>query len=57
MEMNQLILSLGSNIESRSLNITNACQAIAREIGKISISFVIHSLINTAPGSEIEGVP
>ncbi|MDG1147474.1 MAG: 2-amino-4-hydroxy-6-hydroxymethyldihydropteridine diphosphokinase [Crocinitomicaceae bacterium] len=41
--MNQLILSLGSNIESRSLNITNACQAIAREIGKISNASKIYT--------------
>jgi 2-amino-4-hydroxy-6-hydroxymethyldihydropteridine diphosphokinase len=43
MEMNQLVLSLGSNIKSRSLNITRACQEISSEIGKISNTSKIYS--------------
>jgi 2-amino-4-hydroxy-6-hydroxymethyldihydropteridine diphosphokinase len=43
MEMNQLILSLGSNINSRSLNIKKACQAISNEVGSISKTSKIYS--------------
>lgn len=35
MEMNQLILSLGSNIHSRSSNLKEACKMISTEIGSI----------------------
>ena len=43
MEMNQLILSLGSNINSRSLSIKKACQAISDEVGSISKTSKIYS--------------
>ena len=35
MEINQLVLSLGSNINSRSLYISSACREILSEIGEI----------------------
>ena len=41
--MNQLILSLGSNINSRSLSIKKACQAISDEVGSISKTSKIYS--------------
>ena len=53
MEMNQLILSLGSNIKSRSLSIIKACQMISIDIGTISKVSKVYSTPPLGLKSEI----